>query len=334
MKRMITYKASVLVFGLLIASFGLQAQRIDEFGNLKKIKMSGGVSFNQSLYYASGIDSRFNPYSYVLSGNLNFDIWGIAVPLSFTYSNQNLSYTRQSFNVVGLSPTYKDWTFHGGYRSMSFSKYSLSGHTYLGGGVEYKKDKWTFKTMGGRLLRGVEYDTTNNVPPSYDRWGGGFQVSYTDKGNSVAFNTFHALDLESSIAAFPESEGVRPGENQVYSLSLKRKLSSKLSWTFEGARSGTTSDRRDSSTGDQKILSAVYFLSNTTNTSYSNAFNTSFNWSLEKLKFGAAFERVDPDYTTMGAYYMNADFQNVTLNASRPILKKKVQNFTKILLKA
>jgi len=230
------------------------------------------------------------------------------------------------FNIVGVSPTYKNLTLHAGHRSMSFSKYSLSGHSFLGGGAEYKKNKWAFAAMGERLLKGVEYDSTSSPVPIYKRMEYGFKVAYSNKGDEIKFISFYAKDVESSIRAFPVQTVTRPLENQVYSISLKKKLNKKITLRFEGAQSGVTKDKRNAVLADNvgAIRQRIYFIPIKTTTTFSSAFNAGLDLSLGKAKVGAGIERVESDYRTLGAYFINSDFQNVTLSFSRPLLKKKI----------
>ena len=65
-------------------------QNLETIGKEKPLTMTGGISFNQIFYTASGIDSRRDPYSYYVAGNINFSLYGWSVPLSFSLSNQNI----------------------------------------------------------------------------------------------------------------------------------------------------------------------------------------------------------------------------------------------------
>lgn len=312
---------------LLVVIGSANAQQLDQYGIKKGVKLSGGVSLNQNLYLSNGVDGRFNPYSYVLSGNLNINAFGVAIPLSFTYSNQELrtSYP-QPFNIVGLSPSYKNLTLHAGYRNLTYSQYTLSGHSFFGGGADYKKGKWSFSGMGGRFAKAIEYDSTENVLPVYKRWGYGAKVGYSNNGDEIALIGFYGYDDPNSLNAVPENLGVKPMENQVYSISIRKKLSKQVSLKIEGARSALVKDRRSPlSTAEKTLANSIYFVSNSENVVFHNAFKAGIDWAIGKTKLGANFERVDPEYRTLGAYYFNSDFQNVTVNAARPFIKDKLQ---------
>ncbi len=304
-----------------------QGQQLDQLGKKQGIKISGGLGLNQSLYLADGVENRFNPYNYVVSGNVSMNLYGIMVPLSFTYSNRNFGYS-QPFNIVGLSPSYKSLRLHAGYRTMSFSPYTLAGHNFLGGGLEWSHQGFKVAAMGGRLLRGVEYDSANVLArPGYERWGTGIMLGYGKGGDEITFTTFYAVDQVNSIGPVPENLGLRPMENQIYSLGFRKKLSEQLSVYFEGARSGLTRDIRDTSESQLSGLNkTAYFLSRyqNYNTEFSNAFKTGFSFSFKPFQLGLNFERVDPGYNSLGAYYVNSDFQNVTASLATKIYKDKL----------
>jgi hypothetical protein len=51
-------------------------------------------------------------------------------------------------------------------------------------------------------------------------------------------------------------------------------------------------------------------------TSVYHAFKTDLNYEISQNdKIGLAYQRVDPDYYTLGGYFFTNDFENVTLNA-------------------
>jgi hypothetical protein len=317
----------MVLLPFLILCFVLQAkaQQLDQLGKKQGVKVSGGLGLNQSLYFADGVSDRFNPYNYVVSGNVAMNLYGIDIPVSFTFSNRNFKYS-QPFNIVGISPSYKSLRLHAGYRTMSFSQYTLAGHNFLGGGLEWGHKGFKVAAMGGRLLRAVEFDSANiEARPAYERLGTGIMLGYGKDGDEITFITFYAKDQANSIRTVPTLVGLRPMENQVYSLGFKKKLSDKLSVYFEGARSGLTRDVRDSSESNSSgFYKTVYFLSQNKNTEFKNAFKTGFSFNLTAFQLGLNFERVDPGYNTLGAYYVNSDFQNLTGSFSTRVFKDKV----------
>ena len=163
MKKTRLYKAYLFV-GLL-AAFVLSAQDLGKIDYKKPVVVTGGFSATQTLYAAEGIKARRDPYYWMLSANLNINLFGVlSIPLSGQLTQQNKSYT-QPFNQYGLSPSYKNWTAHLGYRSLQYSSYSLGGNQWYGAGLEYagKKIPITVSAFWGRLQRAVGAFTQEGV---------------------------------------------------------------------------------------------------------------------------------------------------------------------------
>ena len=204
------------------------AQNLESIGTEKPILVSGGISASQIFYTADGIESRRDPYSYFLTGNLNLSLYGWSVPLSFALSNQNRSF-QQPFNQFGLHPTYKWVTGHFGYANMSFSPYTLSGHIFRGAGVELVPGKFHFSAMVGQLQRAVPIDTVRNSVPAFERNGFGFKTGYRDGGDFAELSVFHGEDDVNSLNILPEDNSLLPEENLAIGLSLGKTIFEKLS---------------------------------------------------------------------------------------------------------
>jgi hypothetical protein len=310
----------------LLSAVVLHAQQLDKIGLKQGVKVTGGVSLANNFYTVSGISNRLNPYSYVLAGNVNINLYGVAIPLSFSYSNQNFSY-RQPFNIVGASPTYKRFTAHIGYRNLTFSPYSLSGHNFLGGGLEYKGDKFAVMVMTGRLLKAVDYDSNNvNSLPAYKRMGAGIKLTYRNKGDEVSLSNFYAKDILNSIDSVPARVGLKAQENVVWSVAGKKTLGSKFTIGGEFARSAWTKDitAQDVTHQSNSPLASIFYIHYNQSTVSYNAMKLNASYKFKLFSLGAGYERVDPEYRTLGAYYFNNDLENITLNAATALLKSKI----------
>ncbi len=303
------------------------AQNLESIGKEKPFSISGGLSINQIAYAASGIDSRRNPYSYYACGNIAFSLYGWSVPLSFALSNQSVSY-RQPFNQYGIHPTYKWVTAHIGYSSMSFSPYTLNGHIFRGIGIDLAPgDKFRFSAMYGRMLRAVQPDSAseNAATASYKRMGYGFKAHY---GNAKYFgevSLFHAKDDSASIRYIPEDEGILPQENLVVSVGGGVTFFQKLLVKGEIASSALTRDLRgeeNSTTGLYGIFGQLFIPR--ISTSYYKAIKSSISYAGNGFSIGAGYERIDPEYRTLGAYYFNSDLENITVNGATALAGGKV----------
>ncbi|MDH5379966.1 MAG: hypothetical protein OEW75_03890 [Cyclobacteriaceae bacterium] len=318
---------TALIFAMVLCCAPLFAQDLDAIGKENPLTVSGGVSVNQMLYAASGIESRRDPYSFYTAGNLNLNLYGWNVPLSFSYSNQQTSF-HQPFNQYSMHPTYKWVTGHIGYTSMSFSPYTVNGHIFLGGGVDVEPDgKWKFSALYGRFMKPVELGSTIDYSslPAYKRMGYGMKASYGDAGNFVDLILFHASDKVSSIGPVPDSLQIFPMENLVASIAAGKTFLENFVLRAELASSALSHDIRAVETDPAALFGRMGLLyTSRTTSSYYKAFKSSFDYRKDAYSIGVGFERIDPQYRTLGAYYFNNDLQNLTLNGSASLLQGKV----------
>ncbi|UII20016.1 outer membrane beta-barrel family protein [Fulvivirga ligni] len=306
----------------------MSAQNLESIGEENPLVVTGGVSVNQIGYAVNGIESRRDPYSLYASGNLNFNLYGWSVPFTFTYSNQQTSF-QQPFNQYGLHPTYKWVTGHLGYASMNFSSYTLAGHLFLGAGVEANPGKFQVSAMYGRLLDAVEPDSVNaSTPlPSFRRMGYGLKAGYADGNDQIHFILFRAKDDINSIAYVPEDEDILPEENLVMSLIGSKQLFEKVILKAEYAISGITRDTRseEASLENYKIFDyAGNLFTPRQSSAYYNAFKSGVSYQGNGFVVGLGYERIDPGYRTLGAYYFNNDLENITVNGNTSIFGGKV----------
>ncbi len=316
------------VFALLAgATQGVYAQNLESIGKEDPIKISGGFSFNQILYGAQGINNRRDPYAYFASANLNISLFGWNVPLSFMLSNQNVTF-QQPFNQFALHPTYKWATLHAGVTSMSFSPYTLSGHLFRGVGADLTPSpKWRISMMYGRLLKAVEPDTAagSNVRPAFDRFGYGLKVGYGDPKAFIETIVFRAQDDTTSIRAIPKDQSLLPEENLVLSLAAGKTIFEKILLRAEWATSAITRDTRAPRSDLENGWAYVGGLFRPRqSSSYYDAVKANLTYQGASYSFGVGYERVDPQYRTLGAYFFNNDLENVTVNGATTLFNGKV----------
>lgn len=303
------------------------SQDLSSIGKADPLSINGSISINQIGYGAIGMDSRRDPYSFFASGSLSFNLYGWSVPLSFSYSNQQGSFS-QPFNQYSLSPTYKNYTGHFGYTSMTFSPYSLSGHIFLGAGLEASYDRWKVATMYGRLRKEVQPAAEAPDQAVYRRIGYGGQTTYQHEGTSIDFTFFRGRDDVASVD-FSEVDSitVTPEENLVFSLGLTQALFKKISFSTHFAMSALTTDTRF---GAQRLESNRFysglggFFTANNSTAFYDALKMSTSYAGTGYTLGLGYERIDPGYTSHGAYYFVNDLENLTANGSKVFLSGKL----------
>lgn len=307
----------IAIIILLFPALCLKAQDIEQVAKSPILTTNGGISFNQIGKY-SPQTSNNDPYSYYLSGNINANLFGVVnLPFSFAFTNNKFtSNLPQPFNRFSISPSYKWVTTHIGYTSMNFSPYTLAGHDFLGGGVELSPGKSIkVSAMYGRLKRSVDPDTIG-TEPSFRRMGGGFKIDYMNKNIDVSFNIFKAKDDINSITfRTKDSIFIKPQDNLTGSMKVNIKLIKNLSVVTEYAASFLNHDISNNQ-------SSNFFIEKDGDMSYYYALKSSIVQTSKLGQIGASYERVSPNYKTLGAYYFNNDFENITANFTTTIKKR------------
>lgn len=311
---------------MLFCALGFsQSINFDQLGKEKWLRYNGGVAAN-AVYY-DGTANR-QDLTYFLTGNLNFNIAGIYnIPLSFTYSNQDFNFPNPfKFNRFSLHPSYKWATAHIGDVNMTFSPYTLAGHQFTGVGFDLNPEgKFQISAMYGRLLRATEFNVDEpQAITAYQRKGYGLKTAYDFNFVKLGLIFFKATDEINSLEnPFPIELGLSPKDNAVVSFETEFKLFEKAQLRVEYAISGVTEDTNlTAPRATNGLLS--FILDENSSTNYYNALNASFNYPAGNGTIGAGYERVDPDYRTLGAYYFNNDLENITVNASQSLFENKL----------
>jgi len=310
---------------ILLCSFFATAQDLTQIGKAKLFTLGGGISAN-SVYYNG--DGQRDPFTYILNGNLNLNISGIYnIPISFAYSNQEFNVSQPfRFNRLSISPSYKWLTAHIGDVALTFSPYTLSGHQFSGLGIEASPtSKLKLSAMYGRLIKANEFDPESpEAVPAFNRIGYGLKSAYDFDKFSLGLTFFAAKDQEDSVdIPIPVEVGINPQENLVVSVDGKIKLFKNTILNAEFASSGITADSRASGDPENGGPVGLFFNGNAT-TQYYKAFNAQVTTSVGNGSLGVNYERIDPEYQTLGAYFFNNDLENIAVNASQSIFNNNV----------
>ncbi len=229
------------------------------------------------------------------------------------------------FNRLSLHPRYKWITGHIGNVNMMFSPYTLSGHQFTGGGVELTPPgNFKISAMSGRLLRATEDDGDPRTLPAFTRMGYGLKTSYEQEKFTVGVIGFYAKDDITSISQVPEERGILPKENLVLSINGDVQISQDFSLQAEYASTAITKDLRAEENDTGKTGIASMFFNNRTSTEYYSAVKAGLNYVINRTVVGVGYERIDPGYETLGAYFFNNDLENITLNTTTTMFKDKL----------
>ncbi len=318
----------VLLF-LFIPVWGY-AQDLGAIGSQKPFTVNGSLDVRAIGYSANGIAARRSPFMYMISGSPVFSVYGISIPLYFTYSEQERSF-RQPFNQFGMSPTYKWATLHAGYRNLTFSPYTLAGHTMLGAGAEVNPGKLRLGFMAGRLNRATTIDTTTGAvqPYSFSRHGYAGRVGLGTDDNHFDLSFLSARDREKDFKGNLETSEVRPAANVVLGGDLKLTFAGKFFIFADGGISVYTGDRNSAValfTDSVRIIKTINRLIPLNGTSeYYIAYSGGLGYKEKNFGLKATYRYVDPEFRSMGAYYFQNDIKNLTVSPTVNALKGRLR---------
>ena len=324
---------SILFSVILIC--GIQAQDLNNITKQKPFTISGNLAASGLFYGVSGIDARSKPLSYLFSGNATIGIYGVSIPLSFVFSEQERSF-RQPFNQFGLSPKWKWITLHIGYRSLNYSSFTLAGHNMLGLGIDLNPGNFRFSFMFGRFQRSVSGNSSGsaNSTPAYKRRGFATKIGYGT--NKRFFDLVFLRVSDDSTSLTKDSASLKndktlatltPAANMVIGYNTHIEIIPKLIFESEAAFSMYTTDRtvKDTAEAGDGLLKACGKLSQVNSTSRKNtAIRASLMYKEKFYSIMLQYKRMSPNYQSMGAYYMTSDLQQISLEPTALLLKNKL----------
>ena len=328
MKKYNYLKLTIVLLSTL--SFPSLSQDLANIKQQEAFKINGSVNARLQFYDTDKTNPSRSPFMWYLQGSPVVSVYGIVMPFSFRLSEQQRDF-RQPFNQFGVSPYYKWAKLHLGYRSHNWSTYALAGHSISGAGVELTPGKFHVGITTGRLLKPVKYiDNPEHImmqTPAYKRVGTALRFGYGTDKNHISFIILKARDDSSSLGEIPTQYKLTPDENLVISVVSKQTIAKKFLFEFEIAQSIYTRDTRTAltdSAGDFMTKTFSSLIKNHESTSSSNAFQTAFGYQSEPFTLMMKYQRVEPDFRSMGAYYFATDLSNITLEPAFKLMKKKL----------
>ena len=329
MRHYITTLLAPLVFGfatiavpqqMKAQSLGLET--ISQIAKSDPLIITGAVGTRNTYYYSSVGSGYRSPLSNTIFANLNVNLYGINMPFSIYYSNDNTSFSYPHF-TFNLNPHYKNWTGHLGRSSMAFSNYLLN-MSFNGIGVEYDDHKRFRAGVFWGILRNAVNDNPDDPAaraPQYRRSGWGFKVGYGSKLNYIDLYLLRAYDSPKSI-----DEGWRhrilPQENLAVALKGSVSPVKFLSLSGNLAMSAFTADRQGELIGtpETEKFDKIFDTRYTSLARFAGDLN--LNLMFPSFTASLVYRMVQPDYTSLGTYYMTNNYQSFGLTLGGMLLKK------------
>jgi len=316
----------IVVLVLLDCAPSVFAQDLSNLEDIKPVSLDGSITASLTKYSVEGAERRRPATSWTFVGTPTLSFYGLNVPFTFILSDQE-SEARQPFNQFGASPQYKWATLHLGYRSLNYSRYTLAGMTFLGAALDLDPEPLRFSFMYGRLQRAVEEDTNNfSIIPAYERTGYAFRLGFGSEQNFVEALYLHSKDDSASLKKEPSLLNIFPSENVVMGLNSRWQVAEQIAFEGEVAASLYSRDIRSPEVDSNEVPDALGGLIDVrSSTSLTFASNLGVVFTVPHFSLRLGYERIEPDFSSHGAYYFNTDISNYTLSPNFDFAGGKVR---------
>ena len=312
-------KALRMLMFMVAMSGAVHAQNIDQIRDADPLVITGAVGTQNTYHYSSG--TRYaSPLNNTIYANLNISIYGFTMPFSLYYTNNNLdfNYPQISFN---LTPSYKSWTGHIGESSIAMSNYVMN-MSFYGIGLEYNDGKrWRGGIFYGRLRKAINDDPTDPFArsPQYSRMGWGFKAGYGSGKNYLDLYMLYACDKENSLDERWRNR-VSPQDNVVVGLKGCVTPFSWMSFTANAATSVFSTDTRAEKVAIQTDFDKVFDVRYSTLMRFAGDAN--MNLMFKGFNTSLSYRFIQPDYTTLGTYYMSNNYHSLGVTTSGTLFRK------------
>ena len=308
-------------------------QNIENLGKGEVLKMTGNIAVGATAYSVTGRENRRSPFSYFISANPVFSIYGFDIPVSFIYRDQQGSVS-SPFNRINIRPTYKWATLHIGSTNLPLSPYILNGQVINGLGVELKPGKFNFSGVFGQLENPLaQLDTLvegTQLLETYKRNAAAVKIGFGSKRNNFNLIGFRAKDdISSADLSLIDPLLVRPEENIVVGTEFSISPIKQVRIHASAAGSALTSNQESvpldvpELTGRLKNLDDFYTLNISSKLQFAG--DAGIDFKFKQVGFGFEYKRVDPFYKSLGTYYFQEDYENFTAKLNFSLAKNKIR---------
>jgi hypothetical protein len=316
--------AIIAALMMLGSSFNALAYDIATIAQSDPLIITGSVGTQNTYYHSSAGSGYSSPFSSSIYANLSINVYGVAMPFSFYYNTDNLSFSYPQFSF-NISPTYKGWTLHLGKRSMQFSNYVFN-IPFNGVGLEYQR-------QGGKvgLRAGVFYGTLKNAinyspedlslaSPVYRRTGWGFKLGYGTSKNYIDLYLLRAQDHQSSIDEF-WWDRLAAQENIVVGVKGRWQIARPLALTANIAASvfSTDMNAQKVETEETEKWEGIYDVRYSALMRWAGDVNLTATF--KPISFALTYKMVQPDYMSLGVSYMSNNYHSLGVSANTRIGK-------------
>lgn len=268
------------------------------------VRLSGEAGAYGEIYRITGRDKR-RPSS---TGRLFFRptltlFQNFSISFDFLLSTEG-SAARQQINQFALHPDWGWGKAHIGDFNYELSRYSLSGVTIRGGGIEINPGIFRLHLVAGQIQRAIKSTVYNSM---YSRYAAGIKlgIGKTEK----SFFDINVLRSKDNVRSLPldlrdtlRNYGTTPQENLVLSLGSKLNLfDGMFSLRAEGAGSVFSRDIYSNEMESKDIpefIKNIYKPRISTNADYAYNVDMNFNYKIVNARFN--YLLIGPGFTSHG----------------------------------
>ena len=306
------------------------AQNIENIGKQEPLKVNGSFSTTLNFTGTNDTTRKITTFVYYISGSLNTSVYGISFPVSYTFSKNNSDFSNP-FYRLGASPEYKWAKAHIGYRSISFSEFTLSGHNFLGGGLELNPGLLRFGAVYGRFAKKKlpSVDNPEDSIAGFSRKGFGLKLGIGNDENFFDLLLMHIADDTTTLSEPTFEYAQTPEANSVVGAHTRLTIAEKVVFNAEVALSAYTDNVFASPIDEKDLENPSYakrleFISVNQSSYFANAISSQIQYIEKNFTLGLQYRRIDPGYKSMGAYYFSRDLENITLYTRFSLLERKL----------
>lgn len=308
-----------------MAAQSLSLNTISTIAKSDPLIITGAVGTQNTYRYTSGGTGYASPMSNSIYANLNVSVYGISMPFALYFTNDGLdwNYPHLAFHIT---PAYKNWRGHFGQSSMAFSSYVMNT-SFNGIGLEYTSDKIRAGAFYGTLRSAINDDPTDPFArqPQYKRVGWGFKAGYGNGRNFIDLYVLRAYDRPKSLDE-QWRRYISPQEN--VAIGVKGALAPTRWLSFSGnvAASLFSSDTEAPKLDSIPSGFAKTFNNGIMDIRYSSmarfAGDANINLSFAGISTSLTYRLVQPDYTSLGTYYMANNYHSLGITASTTLFRR------------
>ncbi len=319
--RLLLPLALLLTFPLASVAQSLSQHTIATIAKSDPLVITGAIGTQNTYRYSSVGNGYGSPLSNSVYANLNVSVYGITMPFGLYFNNNGLDWNYPHFSFH-IDPTYKNWRGHFGRSTMNFSNYVMN-MSFNGIGLEYNAEKIRVGAFYGQLRNAINDDPTDPFArqPQYKRMGWGFKAGYGSRRNFIDLYFLRAYDRPGSL---DESwrQYLTPQENIVVGL---RASTSPLKWLAFTANAATSlftqnTDAPKIETAEAQRFDKIF------EPRYSSmmrfAGDANVNLMFPGFTTSLSYRFVQPDYTSLGTYYMSNNYHSLGINVNTFLFKK------------